>query len=423
MPALMVGAIAISALVAVVAYWLLALQSEPTPQARPSIAVLPLANQSGDSANDYFSDGITEEIINALGRFSALRVMAYNATLPYKGKAVRPADVGRELRVRYLIEGSVQRAADRVRVSIRLTDADPGTLLWSEQFDEQLKDVFDLEDKVARRIAGTVAANLNRVEEQRALAKPPDNLDAYDLVLRGRTELRRTTRSSNRAARQFFEQALQLDPNYATASAGLGLAYFDMAMFGWTEFPDDMLARAEASARTALSSDPESLDAHRLLTMIHNSLGQYDLALVEIDRALALNPSDAESHAERGSTLLWTGRPEEAIADLETAFALDPNLGPQDAFPLGLAYYTSRRHDDAVRFLEREALRYPDYVFIPVVLAAAYGQLGRTADAEHMAEMVRRLMPVFDPATFGSRFRDQVHHDYLVEGLRKAGLT
>src|SRR5262249_1133908 len=158
--------------------------------------------------------------------------------------------------------------------------------------------------------------------------------------------------------------------------------------------------RAEASARTALSSDPESLDAHRLLTMIHNGLGQYDLALVEIDRALALNPSDAESHAERGSTLLWTGRPEEAIADLETAFALDPNLGPQDAFPLGLAYYTSRRHDDAVRFLEREALRYPDYVYIPVLLAAAYGQLGRTADAQRMVETIKRKLPVFDAQTF-----------------------
>jgi TolB-like protein/class 3 adenylate cyclase/Tfp pilus assembly protein PilF len=435
-PRLIIGATAIAALVAAVAYGLLNSlappitspsvppTSEPVPQAKPRVAVLPFVNQSGDPANDYFSEGITEDIINALGRFSALTVMAYNATLPYKGKAARPADVGRELGVRYLVEGSVRRAAERVRVSIRLTNADQGTLLWSEQFDEQLEDVFALEDAITRRVAGTLAANLTRVEEQRALAKPPDNLDAYDLVLRGRAELRRTTRSGNREARQYFERALQLDPNYAAAYAGLGLAYLEMATLGWTEFPEDMLARTEELARKTLSLDPENLDAHQLLSSVHTTQLQYDRALVEIDRALALNPSDAASHAQRGSILLWTGRLEEAIAALETAFTLDPNLGPQEAgFALGLAYYTSRRHDDAARFLEREALRNPDFIFFPVLLAATYGQLGRTADAERMAQTVRRRLPVFDPQTFGSRFQNRAHHDYLIEGLRKAGLN
>ena len=419
-PRLVIGAIAISALVVVGGYWL---RESFQPQVKPSVAVLPFVNQSGDPANDYFSDGITEDIISALGRFSALTVMAYNATRPYKGKAMRPADVGRELRVRYLVEGSVRRASERVRVSIRLTDADNGILLWSEQFDEQLEDVFALEDAITRRVAGTLAANLTRVEQERAFAKPPDNLDAYDLVLRGRARLLQATRPGNREARQFFEQAMQLDPNYAAAYAGLGLAYYDMASLGWTEFPEDMLARAEQHARTALSHDPDNLEAHRVLSEVHIIQLQYDRALVEIDRALALNPSDAESHAERGSALLWTGRLDEAVADLETAFALDPNLSPQAAFPLGLAYYTSRRHDDAARFLEREALRNPDYIFIPVLLAATYGQLGRTADAERVAETVRRRLPVFDPQTFGSRFQNRAHQDYLIEGLRKAGLT
>ncbi len=434
-PWLIIGVTAIAALVAVVAYGLLnplappitspsaPPTSEPAPQAKPSIAVLPFVNQSGDPANDYFSDGITEDIINALGRFSALTVMAPNATRPYKDKAAPPAEVGRELGVRYLVEGSVRRAADRVRVSIRLTDADQGTLLWSQQFDEQLEDVFALEDAITRRVAGTLAASLTRVEEQRALAKPPDNLGAYDLVLRGRARLVQATRSSNREARRLFEQALQLDSNYAAAYAGLGLAYLDMATLGWTEFPDDMLARAEQHARTALSHDPDNLEAHRILGHLHSIQLQYDRALVEIDRALALNPSDAASHSQRGGILLWAGRLDEAIAALETAFALDPNLSPTEAFPLGLAYYTSRRHDDAVRFLEREALRNPDFVYIPILLAAAYGQLGRPADAERMADMVRRRLPVFDPQTFGSRFQNRAHHDYLLEGLRKAGLT
>lgn len=431
---LVLGAAALLALVVIVGFIWLRLPadftrpegappaSELAPQEKPTVAVLPFANQSGDSANDYFSDGITEDIINALGHFSPLTVMAYNATLPYKGKAAPPAEVGRALGVRYLVEGSVRRAADRVRVSIRLTDAGRGILLWSENFDEQLKDVFTVQDAITRRVAGILASNVTLLEEQRALAKPAGNLDAYDLVLRGRAELRRTTRASNREARQHFERALELDPNYAAAHAGLGLAYYDMVVLGWTEFSDDMLARAEELARRALSIDPESVEAHRLLSRVHNVLLQYAPALLEIDRALALNPSDAESHSQRGSILLWTGRLEEAIAAFETAFLLNPGLSASSALDLGLAYYTAHRHDDAVRFLEREALRHPDFVFIPVVLAAAYAQLGRSADTQRMAETVRRRLPVFDPQTFGSRFQNRAHHDYLIDGLRKAGL-
>jgi adenylate cyclase len=216
---------------------------------------------------------------------------------------------------------------------------------------------------------------------------------------------------------------LQLDPNYAVAYALLGLAYRDMAVHGWTEFPTEMVARAEELARKALAIDPDNLDAHRLLSQVHNFQSQYERALVENDRALALNPSDAVSHAERGETLLWVGRFEEAIAALETGFTLDPNLSAQYVVSLGTAYYISRRHNDAVRFLEREALRIPENVFIPVVLAATYGQLGRTAEARSAAETVRRRLPVFEPQTFGSRFQNREHHEYLTEGLRKAGLT
>jgi TolB-like protein/class 3 adenylate cyclase/Flp pilus assembly protein TadD len=398
-------------------------RSEPLRRAKPSVAVLPFANQSGEPENDYFSDGITEDIINALGHFAPLSVMAYNATLPYKGKVASPAEVGRALGVRYLVEGSVRRADDRVRVSIRLTDAERGTVLWSEKFDEQLKDVFAVQDAITRRVAGTLASNVTRVEEQRALAKPPGNLDAYDLVLRGRADLRRTTRPSNREARQHFERALQLDANYAAAYAGLGLAFYDMVVLGWTEFSDEMLGRAEELARKALAIDIENVDAHRLSSKVHTLLLHYDQALVEIDQAISLNPSDAESHSQRGSILLWTGRLDEAIAAFETAFALNPNLSASSALDLGLAYYTARRHHDAVRFLEREALRHPDFIFIPVVLAATYGQLGRTDDSKRMAETVRRRLPVFDPKTFGSRFQNRAYHGYLVEGLRKAGLS
>ena len=428
---LMIGAAAILAVVAVAAYGFLDSRAisilpwsagDPAPPTRPSVAVLPFVNQSGDPANDYFSDGITEDIISALGRFSALTVMTYNATLPYKGKAAQPADVGRELGVRYLVEGSVRRAGDRVRVSTRLTEAQHGIVLWSQEFDAQLADVFAVQDTITRRVAGTLAASLTRVEQQRAFAKPTDNLDAYDLVLRGRARLWQGTRSSNREARQLFEQALGLDPNYAAAYSGLGLAYLEMAQNGWTEFPGEMLARAEEHARKALSHDADNLEAHLILSDVHSSQLQHDRALVEVDRALALNPSDAASHSQRGNILLWAGRIEEAVVELETAFTLNPRLPPGDAFSLGLAYYTARRHDDAVRLLEREALRNPDYLYFPVLLAAAYAELGRAADADRAAEMARRRFPLIDPTTFGSRFRNSADHDYLVDGLRKAGL-
>jgi adenylate cyclase len=388
---------------------------------RPSLAVLPFANQSGDAADNYFSEGITGDIINALGRFPTLTVKA--ASLAQLKDRMAPAGVGRSLGVRYLVEGSVRRAADRVRVSTRLSDAQQGTVLWSEQFEKQLKDIFDVQDAITLHVAGALAANLGRLEQQRALAKRPENLDAYDLVLRGRAALLRLSRSDNREARRLFEQALQLDPNYAAAYAWLGLAYRYMATFGWTEFPDDMLARAEEVARKALSLDSESIAAYQVLSRVHTVRVQYDLALVEADRALALNPSDSESHAARGDALLWMGRVDEAGAQLETAFDLNPNLLAVDAFGLGLAYYLSRRLDDAARFLEREVLRDPDYIYTSVVLAATYGQLGRAADAQRMAEAVRRRLPTFDARNFGSRLQNRAHHDYVTEGLTKAGLN
>jgi class 3 adenylate cyclase/Tfp pilus assembly protein PilF len=413
------GAAALVAIVVAAAYaWLWA----PSPAGTPSLAVLPFVNQSGDPADDYFSQGITGDITDALGRFSSLRVMAHRAVLPYKDKGAS-AEIGRALGVRYLVEGSVRRSADRVRVSARLTDAQHGSLLWSEQFERPLKDIFDVQDAVTLRVAGMLAANLTRIEQQRALSKRPEHLDAYDLVLRGRAALLRATRSSNREARQHFTQALQRDANYAAAHAWLGLAYYDVATLGWTEFPEDVMARAEELAQKALSIDPDQLDAHRLLSKVNNARFKSDLALIQVDRALALNSSDAESHAARGDALLWLGRADEAIAALETAFALNPNLAHNDVFALGLAYYTAHRLEDSVRFLERQALRLPDFVFIRVVLAAAYGQLGRAGDAGRTADLVKRKLPVFDPQIFGSRFQNRAHHEYLIEGLRKAGLA
>lgn len=407
-PWLAIGISAIAALVAVGGY---ALWNPLPPQAKPSVAVLPFVNESGDPTNDYFAAGVTEAITNALGRFKDMTVKEY------KGKAAQPVDVAREIGVQYLVEGTVLRTAERVHVSFRLTD-DEGTVLWPDQFDQPLEEIIAAQDRIAQRVAGKLVATLYRVIR----TKPPDNSDAYGLVLRGYAKLQTVTRTDNREAKSLFEQALQRDPNYAAAYDGLGWVYLQKAGNGWDPVSADMLDRAVQNARTALSHNPDDIDAHLILSEVHSFRGRHDEALEEINRALALNPSYAGGHSERGAILLWVGRAEEAVRELEAAFDLDPYLSPGDAFCLGLAYYTARRHGDAVRFLVPETVRSPDFVENRILLAAAYAQLGRSEDAAREAEWIRPRRPVINPETYGSRFQNRADHDYLIEGLRKAGL-
>ena len=388
---------------------------------RPSIAVLSFSNLSDDASQEYLSDGVTEDIIAALGRFPWLTVMARNAVLPYKGKNAKPAEIGRELGVRYLVEGSVRRANNRIRVSAQLTDAAAGRLLWSQRFDEELKDLFAVQEDVARKVAGTLATNLTRLEQQRAGAKAPQNLDAYDLVLRARELLLRATRPTNREARQLLQRAIQLDPGYADAYAWLSAATYDVATLGWSDAVKETLAAAESLALKARTLDDNNTTAHRMLGRVYAAYQELDRSLAEMERAVALNPSDAEAYSSRGATLLWMGRTAEAIKSIETSLTLDPNPFPSVYFNLGLSYYLAGRYDDAVRVLERAATRYPSYAFITPVLAAAYAEIGRETDATQAVSTAKRQNPYFDPATYGSRLVDPMQRAKLAEGLKKAG--
>jgi len=390
--------------------------------AKPVIAVLPFENLSKDPGEDYFSEGLSEDIINALGQYRGLAVIAYNAALPYRGGSMNLQEISDALGVRYLVEGTVRRTGEKIRISTRLTDAQQGILLWSERFDNESKDVFAIQDAITRRVAGTLISNLTRIEQQRALAKSTENLGAYDLVLRGRAKLRRATRRANRSARQMFERAIEIDSKYAAAYAWLGRAHYQTATDGWTEFPGQSLERAETYAQQASILDPRAVEAWRTLARIHSLKFQIERALAEIDQAISINPSDAEALADRGTILLYSGRLEEAIAAYEPAFVFDPNLRADYVFARGLGYYLLRRHMDAIKVLERGVARYPDYVFIRVALVAAYGQLGQIADARRNADEVRRILPIFDPRLFGTRFRDSALQEYLAEGLKKGGL-
>jgi adenylate cyclase len=390
---------------------------------RPGVAVLPFINLSGEASQEYFSDGLTEDVIAALGRFGSLTVMARNAVFPFKGKNARPAEIGHELGVRYIVEGSVRRAGDRIRVSVQLTDALAGKLLWSQQYDEGLKDVFAVQDAITRQVAGALAVNLTRVELQRALSKPTESLDAYDLVLRGRERLLRSSRATNREARQLFERAAELDPKYADAYAWGARAYLEMANFGWTEDPNVALERSLEFSGKAVMLDPDSVLGRRMIGLVHLARAEYEQASAEIDRALALNPSDSVGLQAQAEALLWLGRLDESIELSEVAFHFDP-LPPVSAlFTLGLAYYEQRRLDDALRLLERATARFPESPFIHALLAATFAQLDRPTEAARERDAVMRFNPFFDAATFGSRFQNPLHRAYLVEGVHKAGFN
>ena len=387
-----------------------------------SVAVLVFANQSGDPAQDYFSDGLTEDITRALGRFRQLTVLSYGAVLPFRGRNVSPQEIGRVLRARYIVGGTVRRMGPRVRVTVQLSDAMTGTQLWSDHYDDDLGDIFAVQDRIARRIAGTLATNLQQLAVQQSLRKPTDNLDAYDMLLRGRTRAAETTPSGNRAAREMLERAMAMAPNYADAYAELAGVHFERATFGWSEFPQQDIDTAIRYAQKAIALDDESVLAHGVLARAYAATRKYDLAMAESERALEINPSDAEVLRARAAVLLWTGRVEEAIATAEIANRLNPNVGPEAALNLGIAYLLSGRYADSVRLLETVRTRFPAYPLLDLPLAGAYAELGRMTEAKEALEEGLRKNPHLEAASFGTRFQDPALQQRLVASLRKADL-
>jgi len=390
---------------------------------RPSVAVLPFKNLSTDAGQDFFSGGITEDVITALGRFSNLLVVAKSASFQLKDRNLSPAEIGRLLDVRYLLEGSVRRAGDRLRVNVELTEAATGRNVWSEAYDAEVKDIFDVQDDIARRVVGAAAVKLTRFERDRALAKPTENLAAYEYVLRGREHFSRATRDSNDEAQDMFQRAIDLDPSYAAAYAELGLTLVEAVASGWTEFIVDDLARAETLAQKALLLDSASTTAYRLLAEVHLERRRFELALGQIDRALEINPSDAESFVKRGEILVWAGRAAEALTWLEGALRLD-NSNARASLLLGITYYSLDRYSASVEAMDRAlagTLGRNTQVTGRSVLAAAYAELNRPADAERERSAVMRMAPFLDAERFASQFGTQTAHDHMLEGLKKAG--
>jgi TolB-like protein/DNA-binding winged helix-turn-helix (wHTH) protein/tetratricopeptide (TPR) repeat protein len=415
------GVPALAALLAML--YFLAPDRTPAPAgAKATIAILPLRSDGDDATRDYFADGLTQDIIGAMGRFPELTVMSWNAVYPYKGDRATPAGVARDLGVQYQVEGRVLRTADRIRVNARLVDP-RGRVHWSGRFDEPVSDLFALQDRITRDIAGALAIHVTRIEEARASSKSAESLEAYDYVLRARASLQRPTRAGAVKARELLTRAIEIDPASAPAFATLADVDHLAVAMGWSESPARSLARAAEMAQRALALDATQTRAYVTLGRIDLLYNRHSEADAELQRALAINPSDAHALAGLGNVLMWKGDIRAAIDTLEHARRIDPELNAMDRIALGLAYYLDRRYDRAVEQLETNLRSGTGANPTRVILAAAYARQDRMEDAARIAATVRRADPTFDPATFGSKLRNPAHLEELRTGLRKAGLS
>jgi adenylate cyclase len=393
-----------------------------TREAGPALAVLPLTDQSDDPAQTYFADGLTQDIINALGRFSTMTVVSWNGVRPFRRNPATPEQIGQRLGVAYLVEGSVRRSDDRVRVIAQLVETRHGHVLWSARRDAALVDVFALRDDLTIRIAGALAIHVERVEQRRAFAKPTENLAAYDAVLRARPALQRPDRASLAAARLLLRHAIDLDPTYADAYAALGESYYIATSMGWAEAPVAFLSRAEALSNTALRLSDTEVRAHVTLGRIDLFYHRFEQAEAEMVRAIAINPNDADALAGRGNVQMWSGRTDAAIASLELARRLDPALNAMDRFALSLAYYLKGRYDAAIAEATADLREDPGANFSRVVLAVSYARKGDRDAAATVVAAIRRTDPTFDPPMFGTKLQSAADLKHLRDGLREAGL-
>src|SRR5713101_8385431 len=308
----------------------------PLPD-KPSIVVLPFDNMSKDPEQDYFSNGLTEVLTSDLSRISSLFVIARNTAFTYKGKAINVQAVGKELGVRYVLEGSVQRAGEQVRIVAQLIDTTTGGHLWSQRYDRPLKDIFALQDEIVQKIVTTLRLQLTLEEQGVIVRKHTDNLEAYDAVLRGVEYFWRTTKEANTQARQMYEKAVALDPQYAEAYAQLGWTYWREWAWRWSADPQT-LERALALAQQALALGDSLPIAHTLLSMVYVQKQQHDQAIAEGERAIALDPNNADSYARQAEVLNFTGRPEEALQLMEQAMRLNPHYPVSYSLRLGWTY-------------------------------------------------------------------------------------
>jgi adenylate cyclase len=400
-------------------------QSLPLPD-KPSIIVLPFVNLSGDPGQEYFSDGVTEEITATLSRVSGLFVIARTSAFTYKGKATKVQDISREMGVRYVLEGSVQKADGQVRIIVQLIDATTGKHLWSEHYDRPLQNIFTLQDEIREKITLALQVRLTSEEPGQAQRAPTTNLEAYDFYLRGVEAFWRALYKNDplTPARQMFERAIALDSRYAEAYARLGGTYLMDWFFEPSRNQGQSMKRALAMGQQAITLNDALPLPHAILGSVYVWNKQHTQAVVEAQRAVTLDPNFAEGYFHLGTVLYFAGPPEESIEAYEQAIRLDPKHPDLYLFQLAASYRLAGRYQEALAFGKQFAARHPDYVPVHVHLALCYGELDQLEDARAEGAEILRLSPAFNLTGFERLWpmKDPAVMERTLVALRKAGL-
>jgi adenylate cyclase len=396
----------------------------PAVPQKPSIAVLPFTNMSGDAEQEYFSDGMTEDLITDLSKISALFVIARNSSFAYKGKTVKVQEIGRDLGVRFVLEGSIRKSGNRVRITAQLIDAESGGHLWAERFDRDLTDIFATQDEVVEKIVRALAVTLSQGEEKRLGRRGTAKIEAYEAYLRGRQLLSRSTREAIAQARAMYRRAIELDPTYAVPHAGLALTGISNYVSDWTDDPGAELDEAERWARRALELDDSEPVAHMALGGVMLWRRDHDGALAESRRMLELDPNFAQGYSAMALALMYAGHALEALGRFATAMRLDPHYAGIVLHFVAQANFSLGNYGTAVKQLLERIARTPGTDSSRMMLAACYGHLGRIEEARAAwAELLKvnpnfsleqraRVLPYKDPRDF----------QRIADGLAKAGL-
>jgi len=395
----------------------------PLPD-KPSIAVLPFTNMSGNPEQEYLADGITENIITALSKTPKMFVIARNSSFTYKGKPVKVQQVAEELGVRYVLEGGVQRSADRLRITAQLIDAIEGHHLWAERYDRDLKDIFALQDEITMKIMTALRVKLTRGEGARVWAKGTDNLEAYLKFLQAGEHITRFNKESNALARKMIEEAISLDAEFAAAYYLLGITHMMDMWLKSSKSPMQSLARAIELTQKAIAMDDSLAAAHGTLGFLFTLKRQYDKGIAQCKRAIALDPNSDDAHARLGAALRFAGRPEEAIPMYEKAIRLNPFPPSGYVYGLGLAYLFTGQCEEAIAACKKAVHGKPNDLFSHIALTVAYGLCGREEEARATATEILRIDPKFSVDYFAKRltFKNQADKERYIDALRKAGL-
>jgi TolB-like protein/Tfp pilus assembly protein PilF len=397
----------------------------PLPD-RPAIAVLPFTNMSDEAEQDYFSDGISEDLITALSKLRWFFVIARNSSFTYKGRAVHISEVARELGVRYVVEGSVRKHGDQVRISAQLNDASTGGHIWAERYDRNLAGVFAVQDEITESIVAAIEPQLYAAENFRAQCKPPGSLDAWDLVMRALSYFWRVSRQDNVVAQALLEKAIAIDPHYGEALGLLATSHIFGAHMGWADL-HAAVPIAERAALAAVEADPEDAWAHLGLAYAHLFARRYDDSIAQFEQALRLNPNFAFAQAFYGVALCYSGRWQEGDLAARRALRLCPRA-PSSTMYYGIAghaQFVGRNYDEAIR-LARESLRQrADFAGGHRVLTAAAGMAGYRSLAKAALQELRRAQPTISLAWIRDELpmRRCADREHYLEGFRRAGLS